>query len=126
MAGSWANNGCGTENVGGSPSADRILEVLQAAPRRYILTYLVDKPNRAVQTDELVDHIVDKCDLSDHPEERRQIGIRLYHHHLPKLAEKGIIEFDPRNDQLRYTPDNAVERWLEGIHGWITESNSDS
>lgn len=125
MADLSADGGDGVGNEWESPSVDRILDVLQAAPRRDVLTFLTDNPNRAVHADELIDHIVAERGLSDDPEDRRRVEIRLHHHHLPKLAEESVIEFDPRSDMLRYTPDEAIERWLERIRQWTTDTNAD-
>lgn len=126
MAGLWTDGGNGLGNEWESPSVDRVLEVLQAAPRRDVLTFLVDEPNRAVHTDELVDHIVAVRGLSDDPEQRRRVEIQLFHYHLPKLADEGVIEFDPRSDVLRYTPDDAIERWLNRICEWTDDTNADT
>lgn len=126
MVGLSADGGNGVGNEWESPSVDRILDVLQAAPRRDVLAFLADNPNRAVHTDELIDHIVDERGLSDDPEDRRRVEIRLHHHHLPKLAEESVVEFDPRSDTLRYTPDEALERWLKRIRGWTADSNADN
>lgn len=126
MGGLSADGGDGLGNEWEAPSIDRILDVLQAAPRRDVLAFLVENPNRVVHTDELVDHVVDERDLTDEPADRRRVEIVLHHHHLPKLAEEGVIAFDPRSDMLRYSSDEAVEKWHERIREWTSDTNADN
>lgn len=126
MARFSSDGGSGVGSEWESPPVDRILHVLQAAPRRDALAFLVDNPNRAVSTDDLIDHIVDERGLSDDLEDRRRVEIQLHHHHLPKLAEEGVIEFDPRSDMLRYSQDEAVERWLNRIREWTSDIDPDN
>lgn len=38
------------------------------------------------------------------------IRIQLHHFHLPKLQSVGFIEFDHRNDDIRYQPHPFVDR----------------
>ncbi|WP_438267503.1 DUF7344 domain-containing protein [Haladaptatus halobius] len=41
-----------------------------------------------------------------------EIEVTLFHHHLPKLANIGLIEFDKRTKTIRYRNDPRVESLL--------------
>lgn len=60
--------------------------VLQAERRRQVLIELLDAPpSRRIQVPEAIADAED--DLDD-------LRVRLYHHHLPVLADEGLIEWD--------------------------------
>lgn len=99
----------------GSGSVDHILEVLKDSQRRAVLTLLSRVDERTVTTDEVADLLAARVD--DVPE-KDLLKLRLHHIHLPKLAELGVIEYDPRSNMLRYIGDDDVETWLEQLHQW--------
>jgi DNA-binding transcriptional ArsR family regulator len=41
-----------------------------------------------------------------------RVAVELHHVHLPKLREAGLIEYDARNDAVRYRPGDLVEDLL--------------
>lgn len=88
-----------------------ILSILQSDLRRDVLTCLQNADNRTISTDELVEHLLERREMT----ERTDLAIRLHHIHLPKLAEANLIEFEPRQDILRYLPDTNIEYWLTMI-----------
>lgn len=67
-------------------------------------------------TEELVEHIhTSKAEQSDETRDRNQLTTELHHVHLPKLTDEGVIEYDPRSQQLRYHGEKRLEEWLERI-----------
>ncbi|UTF52000.1 hypothetical protein NGM29_09270 [Natronosalvus rutilus] len=40
----------------------------------------------------------------------------LYHNHLPKLEEAGLVEYDDRTETVRYHPNDHVEK----LHQFVT------
>jgi hypothetical protein len=75
-------------------SVDTLFDLLSHPGRRYVLTYLLQSEGYATCS-ELVDHVVA---VSDHTMTDRQFRKRLTseltHTHLPKLEDRGLIEYN--------------------------------
>ncbi|TYL36297.1 response regulator [Natronococcus pandeyae] len=71
--------------------SDGLFDVLSASVRRTVLFHL--RQHRAATVDELVDVIVEIDDStgSNHDD----VNASLFHNHLPKLVDKGLVTFDP-------------------------------
>lgn len=79
-------------------SVDQAIELLASSRRRRLLRYLARETDDPVNREELVRWV--------RPEEGRQLNemrIALAHHHLPKLADAGLIEYDHRSGVVRPT-----------------------
>ncbi|MFU8867811.1 hypothetical protein [Natronococcus sp.] len=46
----------------------------------------------------------------DRPSERTGLEVALYHWHLPKMADRGVIEYDPESGRIR-TNDATRAAW---------------
>lgn len=98
-----------------NPSLDGTLDVLANAQRRMVLQYLCEQSDNVASIEDLIRFL--------DTEERRtgggqatgpeQLETELHHHHFPKLAEQGLIEYDIRSGQIRYNPDETTEDLLE-------------
>lgn len=91
-------------------SVDATLEALADESRRLVVRYLRNRGDDAVHFDELVEHV------STHGSDRHDsavVAVRLYHVGLPKLAEVGLLEYDPRSDVVRYSPNSLAEELLD-------------
>lgn len=62
--------------------------------------------------DELAAAISDQQD-----EAQREVAIRLHHATLPKLAEAGLIDYDPRSHTARYRGDEQGDHRTEETEG---------
>lgn len=79
-------------------NASEELELLSGRSRRFVLKQLAE--NDGVFTlDALAERLADGC--TDTTIERARIA--LYHYHLPKLADRGAIEFDERSGDVVLT-----------------------
>ena len=94
---------------------DTILEAVSHQRRRNVLYYLYDHTTAATRS--LARELtaweagvpVDEVSAED----REHMLIDLHHTHLPKLADAGIIEYDPRSGAIRYRePPAMLERCL--------------
>jgi hypothetical protein len=77
-------------------SVDRFLSALSTEANRTVVNYLRDVDDEIVSLDELVGHV---ADTQDRPPER--VALRLHHGSLPKLADLGLLDYDPRSRRIR-------------------------
>lgn len=92
---------------------DEVFGLLAARERRRVLQYLTNTEGSAT-----IDELATALDREDaattgpgtDPDRTR---IELYHVHLPKLAEAGIVDLDERHGSVRYYPNDRVESLLE-------------
>lgn len=99
-----------------SLSIDAILELLSHRERRKVLEYLVQTTADTVQVEELLEYLAeDEADRTGGSPSRARFETSLYHLHLPKLADAGIVDYDPRTQQVRYYGKSQLEEWLERI-----------
>lgn len=96
---------------GAAPANDATLDasfaLLAAARRRYALAYLAGRSHPVALAD-LAEAVAvrehgDPIAAIPDPEVRR-IYLSLYHLHVPKLAEAGVIEYDPDRKAIRPSP----------------------
>ena len=43
------------------------------------------------------------------------VQVNLQHHHMPKMADAGIIDYDIRSQMIRYHGDEALEDLFERV-----------
>jgi len=94
-----------------SPPVNELLELMAHHYRRDFLRYVICSTN--TPTTHLLERHAERT--SDQPD-RDQLGLSLYHIHLPKLTEAGIIEYDSRSNELRYRRHDALETLLKCLH----------
>lgn len=111
------SGGCDDRNDlrGTSPSIDETLQILGHPIRRDVVDCCVSAPGPIVEVDELADHVTRAREAAGESVDREQLLAEFHHRHLPMMAERGLLEFDPRSGQLRYRCSDRVERWLERI-----------
>lgn len=101
--------GAGTER----PSSSDLHRLLESPRKRRLLAHLVDRPDVPISVDELVDAVADGERSAPGPEtHRRRVAIALHHVHLPKVADAGVIEYDPVAGTVRYDGSEALEYLL--------------
>lgn len=79
-----------------SVELDELFEVLSDSCRRQTLVALRDLPGDAVEFD-----VADLCPMGG---KREELALELYHTHLPKLAEVGVIGWDREDGTVRRGP----------------------
>jgi hypothetical protein len=99
-----------------SLSLDTTLEILANNDRRAIIEYLRDVADQTATIDELVNYLVSqKSKQSDEYPGRDHVQTTLHHIHIPKLVDAGLIDYDARNQEIRYWGSDRLERWHERI-----------
>ena len=102
---------------GGTPeeSRDRLFEVLANERRRRIILYLDRKDGEVASTLELIDYVMVHEAESIDDLASDEVTIALYHRHLPRLEEAGLIEYDARSRTVRYRGDGVIGEQLDVI-----------
>jgi hypothetical protein len=114
-----SDESCDDRPVGDvSLSLDTALEILANHDRRAIIEYLRDTSDHTATIDELANYLVSqKAErASEHPG-RDHLQTTLHHVHVPKLVDSGLIDYDARNQEIRYRGSDRLERWHDRIQG---------
>lgn len=110
--GAWA-----TRDSQSTDRLDSVFSVLQAARRRYLLYYLYNTEDTVLPLEEVVEAVQNYEAAGNGDEElppRQVIRTSLVHTHLPKLADVGLVDHDPRRGTVQFQKHAPIEEWLEG------------
>lgn len=99
-----------------SSDRDPPIELLAKQHRRRVLQYLMQTSTDQATIDELVDYLVDNP-ATGRGTNSEAIRIQLHHADLPKFADLGVIDYDPRSGDVRYLPDDRIEAAMESLEG---------
>ena len=86
-------------------SLDDVFRALAASHRRAICRYFESSGDDVAEFDDLVEFVVEEegpARADDRSEHRREVAVDLYHVHLPRLSEAGLVEFDHRTGRVLY------------------------
>ena len=90
------------EGPGADPT-DSLFWLLGNPRRRVVLAHLQRRADETVDVDEVIDAVAARERPDPGPgTHRERVAIDLHHVHLPKLADAGVIEYDPMERTLRY------------------------
>lgn len=88
---------------------DQTFDLLRNQRRRHVLETLYATTEKTLSTDEIVDRVLARApDATD----RDRVLVRLHHQTLPRLADTGVVDFDPRTDEVRYRGTELVDGLL--------------
>lgn len=91
---------------------DELLRVLANYHCRIILSYFGDASDDVASVHDLVNEI----SKQDHGG-TEQITIQLHHSALPRLADVGAVDYDPRSRTVRYQGHPELEQLMEAVTG---------
>lgn len=95
---------------------DTLLQLVADRRRKEAIQHLRHEADGKTTIDDLVEALCNGgAATDDHPTDRGQLAIQLYHTHLPKLANHGVVAFDPEHQAVRYQPDAQVEAVLDSL-----------
>jgi hypothetical protein len=99
-----------------SLSLDTTLEILANRDRRAVIEYLRDSPGHTATINELANHLVSRKaeQATEHPG-HDHVQTTLHHIHVPKLVDAGVIDYDARNQEIRYWGSERLEAWHDQI-----------
>ena len=87
------------------PSTDVVLRLLADQRRRTVLRYL-----SACDGEVTLDDVVGALSTDDGDE--GDLRVALHHHHLPRLADAGVVTYDASTNAVEYRRDERVESLL--------------
>lgn len=109
--------GCeGAVSDGGESYLDRILGALSHPRRRLLLYYLQESGPVSIEDAAARIAAWERGQPADEIPEgvRETVLTSLYHGHVPKLTEQGIVDYDRRSGAIRFQePPEELERLLE-------------
>lgn len=111
-----------------TPSID-VISLLGDERRRYVLSCLLDHTDPMGLAD-LAEEIAvheNEGPIDDIPRESLQrIEMSLYHAHIPKLVDAGVVEYDNERDLIRESdPADRIERALSLVGSSPADAASD-
>lgn len=104
---------------------DACLRLVSNRHRRAVINSLRHEANGETTIDDLVDrlHGGEPISVTERSTGRDKLAIRLTHAHLPKLAEHGVVDYDPEGGTVRYRPDEQVEAILDALPEELPRAN---
>lgn len=103
-------------------SLDALLEILSNQERRYLLEYLIDETEVTASPKDAISYITRQITLQRGEQPNTEdIQVSLQHHHLPKLANAGLIEYDMRSETIRYHGNDQLEELYELVSEFDAE-----
>lgn len=98
-------------------STDTALQLIGDRRRRRILRHLMENGEEAVPVGELAAAVDGTAATADgeRGEPAERVAVELHHVHLPKLADSGVVDYDTRNDTVRYRSHDSIEALVRSL-----------
>lgn len=97
-------------------SIQAALEILSHPYRREILSIYITGDQSSIAIEELIEELQQRHAERGHLHDSREaVTANLYHNHLPKLADCGVLEYDDRGRDIRYNETQILEDLCETI-----------
>ena len=95
---------------------DVIFEVLAHSRRRRVCEVLAAADREYFPIEPLAERILERESAAESPidDRIRSVAVQLYHVHLPKLADAGLLEFDAEMKAVTYEGHPIVEAVADG------------
>lgn len=103
-------------------SLDEMLDLLANRQRRCLLEGLKEEADPTVSLDDAVSYVGNQiAEESEHQPTEEDVKVQLRHHHLPRLAESNLVDFDPRSETIRYRENEQLEAFHEHVRAFRQE-----
>ena len=108
---------CAEEPIEEIPlSLDALLDILANERRRSLLEYLWEQPDGVGSFEAATKHTIANVGRKrGYQPNHDDIQVDLQQHHLPKLADAGIIEYDIRTQTIRYCEHERLETLYDRV-----------
>ena len=101
-----------SENGDGTLSIDELHTVLDSDARRQTLHFFDDREQGVATLEELADYLVER---ENRFEDTERAKVVLHHVALPKLADVGVLDYDPRTNTTRHRGHTRLESLLPDV-----------
>lgn len=95
-----------------APKVNKMLDILYHHLRREIIHYFETHTDDETAA---IDDVIIYLDKRVPEESTETLHTELRHHHLPKLAESGWINYDTRTGHIQYLGHDQATQWLDEI-----------
>lgn len=85
-----------------------LLSALSDEYNRIAVNFFRESPEMTASLDDLVEYVAEHQDERD-TSSPAQVAVKLHHSGLPKLAETGVLDYDPRSNRVRCWDHPVVE-----------------
>lgn len=102
---------------------ERVAETMSAfasAFRLSVLAYFERSADSTATLDELAEYVATRQGRTD-GSTLAQVRLRLYHVDLPRLADAGVVEFDPNTGSVEYLGSSSLPE-QDSRAGFVVES----
>lgn len=101
---------------------DGLLDILADRHRRFLLEFLADEADPTAPLDEAVGYVTNRIaeETGRRPNED-DVEMELRHHHVPRLADDEVLEYDARSETLRYYGSEQLEAFHEHVREFDDE-----
>lgn len=97
-------------------SLDALLEILSNEERRYLVEYLIESSDEIHSYEDTLNYIARQVAIRRGEQPNTEdIEVALHHHHLPKLANAGVIEYDMRTETIQYQTTDRLEEAYDRV-----------
>lgn len=96
-----------------SETVDELFALLAHEKYRHVIQYFQQTSDSVTTLDRLVSYSVQQTDDNINREKR---AIALHHVALPRLAETSVLDYDTRQNTIRYRGWPAAERLVQQLH----------
>lgn len=111
-----SGSGSGEVSANESLTLDEILTILSDSTRRDLLEHVMEGSGQTYNTEDCVRYLLQREETrSGELRSHNEVKARLHHVHIPKLAETGVFEYDPRSEVIRYWGHDRLENWFKHI-----------
>lgn len=97
-------------------SLDTLLEILAEPRRRYALEYFWNHSDKVASFEVVTSYILGQlAENREEVPEFDELQIALQHHHIPKMADAGLVDYDTRSQEIRYYENERFETFYDVV-----------
>lgn len=97
-------------------SLDVLLDVLASERRRALIAHLRDQPESTASFEAATRAVLKKIARKQgYQPNHDDIQSSLQHHHIPKLEDAGVVDYDSRTQTIRYHENERLETVYERV-----------